>query len=39
MTARNREIIELFNNGISPEEIAAIMGLTVEKILDIVEAA
>lgn len=39
MTARNREIIELFHNGVSPEEIAAIMGLTVEKVLDIVEAA
>jgi DNA-binding CsgD family transcriptional regulator len=39
MTARDQEIIELFNNGISPEEIAAIMGLTVEKVLDIVEAA
>jgi DNA-binding CsgD family transcriptional regulator len=37
MTARNREIIELFNNGISPEEIAGIMGLSVEKVLDIVD--
>ena len=39
MTARDQEIIELFNNGTSPEEIAAVMGLTVEKVLDIVEAA
>ena len=32
------EIIELLNNGIDPEEIAQIMGVSVDKVCDIIEA-
>ena len=32
------EIIELLNNGVDPEEIAAIMGVSVDKVCDIMEA-
>ena len=32
------EIIELLNNGVDPEEIAQIMGVSVDKVCDIMEA-
>jgi DNA-binding CsgD family transcriptional regulator len=38
MSARDREIVELYHNGISPEEIADIMGLTAARVMAIVEA-
>ena len=31
------EIIELLNNGVDPEEIAQIMGVSLDKVCDIME--
>ena len=35
--AQKQEIVELLTNGISPEEVAAMMGMSLDIVLDIFE--